>query len=68
MDTQVISGADLQANNKLKQALASNRPSIVTDVNCFSSEGAGLSHPHSLPRTLSNTLYNGVDFDAKRLG
>jgi hypothetical protein len=33
MEPQVISGADLQGNDKLAQNLSSNRPSIVQDVN-----------------------------------
>lgn len=68
MDPQVISGTDLQANEKLAQTLTSNKPSIVVDVNSQTSLKTGLTMPHCLMRILANTLYNGVDFDPKRLG
>jgi hypothetical protein len=68
MDPAIVSGADLQANDKLSFNLAANKPSIVVDVSSHNSYQSGLSHPHSLLRSLSNTLYNGIDFDAHRLG
>jgi hypothetical protein len=68
MDPQTISGTDLQANEKLSQILAANKPCCVVDINNFGTEKTGLSQPHFLMRVLCNTLYNGVDFDAKRQG
>lgn len=68
MDPQTISGTDIEANKKLGQNMASNKPSIVVDVNTHVSSKNGLSIPHGLMKTLANPLYNGVDFEPRRLG
>jgi len=47
--------------------MAANKPSIVLDVNSQANQNMGLTLPHSVMRVLANPLYNGVDFDAKRL-
>ena len=47
--------------------MALNKPSIVLDVNNQASMNMGLTIPHSLMRVLANPLYNGIDFDPKRL-
>lgn len=65
-DVQVISGADVSANAKLEQNLISNRASLLTDVNFQTSNNHGMSQDHSLLRRMSNSLYNGIDFDGKK--
>jgi hypothetical protein len=47
--------------------MALNKPAVVLDVNAQAGPNSGLTHPHSVMRVLANPLYNGVDFDSKRL-
>lgn len=68
MDPQVVTATDIEANKKLAQNMAGNKPSIVLDVNSHLNGKSGLTIPHCLMKVLANPLYNGVDFDPKRLG
>lgn len=61
-----ISAANILGNGKLKNCLSSNRAAIVTDVNFHRKINAGLSIGQPLFKRLSETIYNGFDFNDKR--